>query len=801
MFFLKRWKEEAPRLRVRIDSTDMTVHAQRSNSSEVVIAGVEDFVCISRDQYGVPHIEADSELDAWLGLGFAAASDRMFQMDYDRRRASGRLGEILGKDVLRADMLARRLDLTASSKRDYELLSEGTKAIFEAYTRGVNGSLANREQSSEERILGTVYEQWEPWQSIAIFKVRHVLMGLWQHKLARAILYSKVGREIYEQLEDRPPLGSPLTLPPLARLDELVGTVESDLAEVEKHLGFFSEVEAGSNAWAVCGSLIVDGGSLLCNDSHRALDVPNVYWQAHLKCPNFEVAGATFPGLPGFPHFGRNKDVAWAITHAGADTQDLFIEVFDQSDPELYRSAGGLRRARRRIETIYLRDSAPVDVELWQTENGPIVHGDPLKGTALSLRWTGFHNNSSTFEVLVSMLGSSTVDELNASQIGWVDPVNNLVSVDKNGSIAYLLRGALPVRTSASGRQVPVNGWSYESPWRGIVPFDAMPRAVNPESGFIMTANNAILSGEDPYISMSFADPFRAERLREQLASSKLFTKEDLSKLQRDVTSWAAVAWCKYLSDMEPLESVIGEKSRAFLAQWNGVLSPDSGSALLYGCFRRSLAECIYRPLLGDETWEWAISGKLAPTAVMIRRWLANDTWDILGGPRPNDYDSEKLAASVERVRAVVPVALENAWISAEMMSGPDPSHWRWGDHHYVVPNHPLASMARDQGMDINPPTVQMGGDSDTIQAASYGWRQNEPFVVTNLSVYRQVVDLAGNDYSWVIPGGASGDPTSGHFADQFKLWETHERFAMNFGIRGCDAEEEPLVILVGDGA
>ena len=246
------------------------------------------------------------------------------------------------------------------------------------------------------------------WHSVAAFLVRHVLMGQWQHKLANAVLLARVGPSAFARLETRPPLGSPLAVPPGGRLSAPVSRLLDDaLADVVGHLGFLAEVEPGSNAWAVSGRRTAHGGAVICNDSHRALDTPNVYWQCRVSCPDFDVTGATFPGLPGFPHFGFNGSVGWAITHADADSQDLYLERFSG---DRYLTEDGWAPAELRQERIEVRGGSPVTVPAWATRHGPIVHGSPESGIALALKWTGTYRANSGFECMFPMLTAGSVD-------------------------------------------------------------------------------------------------------------------------------------------------------------------------------------------------------------------------------------------------------------------------------------------------------------------------------------------------------------------------------------------------------
>jgi penicillin amidase len=742
---------------------------------------------IKRDAHGVPHVVGETAADAWAGMGYACAQDRLFQLDYDRRRACGRWAEVAGAGAVGGDVLARRLGLAAAAQRDVGAMSAVTRAAFEAYASGVNAAIADGALPLPGRYG---IEPWQAWHSVAAFLVRHVLMGQWQHKLANAVLLARVGPEAFARLETRPPLGSPLAVPPGGRLSAPVSRLLDDaLEDVVGHLGFLAEVEPGSNAWAVSGRRTAHGGAVICNDSHRALDTPNVYWQCRVSCPDFDVTGATFPGLPGFPHFGFNGSVGWAITHADGDSQDLYLERFSG---ERYLTEDGWVPAELRRERIEVRGGSPVTIPAWATRHGPIVHGSPESGMALALKWTGTYRANTGFECMLPMLTAGSVAQLCDAQDGWVDPVNNLVCADVAGEIAYQCRGEVPARSSEGGRRLPVAGWDGGCEWTSTVPFRELPRTVDPAAGYVMTANNAIVDGDAPYLSYTFAQPFRAERIRSLLDGRSSLTADELAGMQADTVSVAARGWGRLLGSLGPFgASPDAEAARSLLAGFDGDLAAESAAALLYGCFVRALAEGLYRPILGSDAWEWVASGALAPTISLVRRWLGSDTWELLGMPTASggavsdalgsaDPGSGTAAPGGERgqrVLAAVPAALASAWAAAVALAGPDPRQWRWGDVHQAVLLHPLGAAGGGPGPLAS---VPMGGDADTIQAAGYGWRAGAPFTVTSLSVYRQVVDLAdGSSASFVIPGGASGDPADPHFADQLAEWAVGRRIPM----------------------
>ena len=748
--------------------------AEPQRDGTVRVTGLEAPVTIRRDAFGIAHVRAANEHDAWFGLGFACAQDRLWQMEADRRRATGRWAEIVGAIAVEEDVLARRLQLREAAQADVDTMSAETQAMFESYAAGVNGYLGSGQPLPVEFALTqTKPEPWAPWHSVAAFKIRHVYMGKWPLKVAQAALLARLGPERFARLDARAPAGSPVILPPGGALGPLSATGAADFAEAATLLGRLAVGNGGSNSWAVHGSRTTTGLPVLCNDSHRSLEAPNVYWQAHVACPVFDVIGATFAGLPGFPHFGHNGRVAWGITHTGADTQDLYVEQFDLEQPGRYRMGQGWSEAERREETIGVRGETPRRIEVWRTTHGPIVQGEPRAGWAIALRYTAIDRPCRQFEVLRPMLTARTVEELFESQRAWVDPVNNFVAADRAGSIGYLTRGRLPVRASKAGRRLPTPGWTEEHAWLDDVPFEAMPRSVNPPEGFIATANQAVLpTGEEPYIAHEFAVPSRAERIVEALRSQERFTPDELAALQGDTTSTVARRWSRRLGRVGPFQGE-AEAARTLLAGWDGDLRPESGEALLYAHFRRAAARTLFEGVVGRETWEWIASEANLPTGTLLSGWF---------------YDSSRALESADRApdgrawEAALPEALESAWRATVGRCGEELSAWRWDTVHRTAPTHPLSALFPEHAPVLNPPRAPLGGDGDTVQSAGYGWNERGGFEIALLSVYRQTVDLSDIAHaSWAIPGGASGRPGTAHYADQLELWRTHRRTPMPY--------------------
>ncbi len=305
------------------------------------VPGISALVEIQRDPEGIPHVRAGSARDAFFGQGWVHAQDRLFQMEYDRRRAYGRWAEWVGPAGVEGDRLFRRFRLEDSARLDWEAASSQTRAMLEAFAAGVNAFIASTSTwGIEFEIAGARPEAWRPWDSVAVFKIRHVDMGPWKAKLWRARLLRHLGPERTAELTREAQPHPLLIVPPAA---EYRGACLGGLEAMERHASAMALVPGapqGSNSWALAGSRTASGKPLVAGDPHRALDVPNVYYQNHLACPEWDAIGLSFPGVPGLPHFGHNLRVAWCVTHGMADYQDLFIERFDASDPRRYEFRG-----------------------------------------------------------------------------------------------------------------------------------------------------------------------------------------------------------------------------------------------------------------------------------------------------------------------------------------------------------------------------------------------------------------------------------------------------------------------------
>ena len=511
---------------------------------------------------------------------------------------------------------------------------------------------------------------------------------------------------------------------------------------------------------------------LLAGDSHRGLDTPNVYYPIHVACPDFDVVGFSMPGCPGFPHFGHNAHVAWCITHATTDYQDLFVERFDRGDPTRYEFKGELLQADVHHETIHVRDGDAVKLDATVTHHGPIVYGDPSKGYGIALRYTATAERNTGFECFLSMLKATNAEELEATQRSWVDPCNNFLYADVSGTIGYLNRGKVPIRTIANA-WLPVPGWSGEHEWQGHIPFEHLARSRNPEAGYFATANNRIASDDYPYyLALDWTPEWRARRVTDRVLTIKKATADDMAAIHAERLSLPGRTYARLISLAEVHDELTALAKERFEA-WDGTMDREGVAPAIYSAFRTQLDRVLTEHLLGPlADAAYTATGRGAPTH--LRRLSAHfakmayeDDRSML--PPGRDWPS------------VLAQALTDGVADLRERLGDDMDTWRWGRLHHTRPRHTLSASFPDLADLLDPPAVPMGGDGDTPQAGAYA--PGGPYVMTGMSVNRYVFDTADWDNSaWVIPLGTSGHPGSVHYNDQAIYWAELRLVPMPYG-------------------
>ncbi len=739
----------------------MTAHTLPQLDGTLTLPGLAAPATVLRDSEGVPHIRTVSAHDAWFALGFVHAQDRLFQMDLNRRRGLGRSAEFLGAAAADADALSRRLGVAQASQRDYAIALPETRAMLDRYAEGVNAFIAQGSPwAVEYTLLGASPERWEGWHSIATMRRLGLLMGSVWFKLWRAAALPVVGPENVAKLRYDDNGRDLLIIPPGVEAERWVAT----LTELQPAIAALLEAAApdasggGSNNWALSPARTETGRPLLAGDPHRVFEIPNMYAQHHLACDAFDAIGLTVPGVPGFPHFAHNGRVGYCVTHAFMDIYDLYIERFDASAAHT-QFRGEWVPVQRRTETVHIRNAPPRTLEITETRHGAIIAGDPAHGTALALRSMQTTEADRSFDCLPRMLRANTVEELYEATRGWGLIDHNLVAGDTQGNIGQLVRAVLPKRPRING-WLPVPGWTGAHEWDGVIPFEAMPRVINPADGVLVTANNRVVAdGGADYFCTDCHPPYRAQRIAQRIAEGGSRTPAAAAAVHADVLSFNAQLLQARLAAL-PAQPPAEEALRQRLLAWDCQLSASSEAATAYVALRRALTA-----VLAERSGLGALAGhpylSVAPGVAPI-----NQLWWCL--PTLLRADDTSLLGGLTWAQALAEALTRTAALP------PQP----WGEAHQPRLTHPLSAQFPDARLDC--PSLPLAGDTDTVQAIGFVVA-NGP-AATYGALARYAFDVGAWDNSlWCVFHGASGHPTSPDFANQNPAWSDCRMHPMRY--------------------
>ncbi len=732
---------------------------------EIEGTGVTSEVAITRDQHGIPHIEAETLEEAMFAQGFVHAQDRLWQMEFQRRVGAGRLAEILGADALPTDRFMRLLGLYRLAEASLDHLLPESLAWLDAYADGVNAYLTQRRGPLPPEFLIFGHHELEPWtpaDSVVWIKMMAMTLSLnWHDELLRARLRQRLSDEQIADLWPGYPSDAPVTL---AGLAEAV-----DLDALASVLPPAPLPGIGSNAWSVAGEHSESGGALLANDPHLGLRSPGTWYLTHLKTPGLELIGVGLPGVPGLV-LGHNGKIAWGVTNTGPDSQDLFIEKIDPDLADHYLTPDGSTPFERREEILRVKDGAPVTLTVRGTRHGPVISDlvsharETLPGDqVLALAWTALVEEDTTIDMLFGITKAR-------DWLGFVEatkrshtPQLNIFYADDEGRIGFIAPGHVPVRKNGDGLW-PVPGWSGDFDWIGSIPFNDLPRSIDPPSGRLLNGNNRIVEPDYGYlITAIWEPPYRARRI-EALLKEARHDLGSFAAIQADELSLIAVDILPLMLAMTPASKTAAEAAAALQA-WDRVMERDAREPLIFAAWYRAFSRLVYEDELGALFPEyWSLRPQF-----MMRVLEERPVWcDNQGTP------------AIETCGDLLTTALDQALDDLAARYGADQSDWRWGEAHQARMRHPILDLVPVLGRIFNI-EIPTGGDGVTVNVGHFRFGDaDNPFASTQAATYRGLYDLADLDRSrFITATGQSGHPLSVHFRDLSRLWADGETIPM----------------------
>ena len=735
--------------------------------------GLKASIEIVRDKNAVPHIIAGSIEDAAFGLGYVHAQDRFWQMELMRRAAQGRLSEILppmivGKGVIATDRTMRGLAVYRHASDSFSALSPGTRGLLEAYAAGVNGWLsAHGDQYGLELTLvkllsGGRYrpDPWQPADSIVWTKLMALTLdGNWRAELLRLDLLRKLGEDGLKFFIEAPGESRDSTM---TLVNEALNGL--DLKKLYRDTdNVYTQKREASNEWVLSGAHTVSGKPLLANDPHLGYGFPGIWYLAHLVGPGFDITGASTPGVPAIV-LGHNATIGWGATTTNLDSQDLFLERVDPTDPNRYLTPDGARPFNTYDETINVLWGDSVRLHLRETRHGAVIddflpRNDQRApaGHVLALQATALDSADTTMEALTRLGLAQNWDEFLAAGRKVVSPMQNIAYADTAGNIGLMAPARVPMRRKGDG-SMPQPGWTGEYDWAGFVPFDELPRIYNPSSGIIVNANARLVPDDYRYfISRDWAAPYRQRRANALLREVERHPVYGMIQIQADNLSPDAAEILPVLMKAKA-RNARATQVYELMGRWNRFMLATRPEPLIYSAWLMELQ----RGLLADELGPDLFQDVQRPDVPFILRVLRDrPEWCDDRGTKPTETCDDIIAASLER-------ALDGI----ARRQGPQVDSWQWGREHLAAHRHPLLD-AVPLLRDIASVRFPADGGANTLNRAEPAFSGRTPFQAVHGATYRGVYDFSDLDNSrFATPLGQSGNLLSPYAHSYVERWQ-----------------------------
>ncbi len=761
--------------------------AKTSPSGKRVIKGLGDGVVITFDASDIPHIQAKTSTDALFALGYLHASERSWQMEINRRLASGRLSEILGKETLSIDRFIRSLGVKHAAEKQFDRYPIATKRLLQSYADGVNAGNAHLGWALpvEYFLTGSKPGHWSPSDSVAWMLMMALdLGGNWQKELQRLELSQFLStKEVWEVMPPYAPgdLVSNLDFAKMYRDLRVFNPLPYSREQKSKKLPAteLTHIEVpggkdgvGSNNWALAGKLSASGKPLLANDPHLGLSAPAIWYFAHLDAPGLNVIGGTLPGIPGVV-LGRTDKYAWSFTNTGPDVQDLYIEQLDPNNPGTYRGPDGPLSFKVRQEIIDIKGESPLRFLVKESRHGPIISESYARAKrvidaerfALALRWTALDIENQSVVGLLEMNHAKDLDGFKQALRKNYAPMQNVVMADVDGNIAFQAAGVAPKRTLHQGLYgiAPALGWEKQYDWPGYIPFDQLPSSNNPEANWLATANQKVVSHINPNpLTADWDLPTRYDRIVQLIQGKSVHDFTSMKAMQADTVSLGAtplLALFKSSQSKHALAKQTSELSKNF----DGNMTVDSAGALIFNAWADQLTRHLFSRLgyLFTENY----GARHFRQALILQLQNPNSPW--CDDPTTNHLETCADAANL---------SLDKALEQLSKQFGSNPLTWAWGNAHIAVSEHrPLSKIpVLGDFFNLRQP---FPGDSFSVNVGRLELlRADNPFETKQAPSLRALYDLADLEQSlFIYQSGQSGWVQSKLYRNMSPLWAKNE--------------------------
>ncbi len=738
-------------------------------------------VDIHWDPYGVPYFHAQNEEDLYFAAGYIHAQERIWQMTLSQISMEGRFAEFFGEDLIDLDKFQRTIGFWETAKAIEQEMPDHVMQLLQVYADGVN-EFTNQNRKNlpvEFSLLSVEPIEWTPTHTIAMARLMAWDQNIhWWNEITYGVLESRLDANRLRELfpiysDDYPTLMNNSQSTDLA--DAAINFLDTDLKR--RALTGNNGPGFGSNAWALQGSKTESGSPILAGDPHMGLSMPGFWFEVHYSTPDFRLTGATIPGMPSII-MGQNDQIAWTITNMMGDVLDFYEEQISEENPEhivtdSLSSPVQTEPFTYRDELIKVRDGDDISYRIRHTRNGPVIsdlfpENELIEDLVLSMRWTGNEISLEGYAIYM-MNHAQTLDEFEAAVEQFKAPAMNFTYADSADNIAIFSGGNIPIRDHHP--LLFKEGWNPEHQWQGMIPFDELPRVINPPEGFVAHANNKLHTENYPYHIGSFwAPPSRIMQINQHLAASDSLTIADMQALQNNNFSEHAREITDEILPVLRSGSQDFSSILTYLENWDFTYDMNSTAASIFDLFFLKLAQNTLIDDIGEQAFTYLSEFDYVPIQIM-RRFIFEDSAFF------NNAETETTESRNDMIR----LSMQQTVDELTELHGEELINWRWENVNTITLKPPLLGEAA-QSPDapgafkmivnnlFNKGPYPRSGHAMSVNKSGYQW--DNPFEVVLGPTIRRIVDFSSTDRSYsVLATGQSGNPISAHYGDQTDNW------------------------------
>ena len=762
--------------------------SQPQYSGELKLNHLSNEVTVYFDDIGVPHINAQNQKDAYIALGYVHAQDRLWQMELMRRIASGRLSEILGKDLVSLDQFFTGLGIEEAAHKTIASLDKNAESylLMQAYLEGINQFIEEGKTPLEFSILGIKKEMYTVQDIYNVF-------GYMSFSFAVAHKTDPLLTEIKEKLGD-------------AYLNELLGATNQNLtinknsipvkinATISKRVASMMDnlpvsPFIGSNSWVIGPEKTKNGKVIFANDPHVAFAQPSVWYQNHIKTPNFEIYGFNIALMP-FPLLGHNRDYAYGLTMLANDDLNFYIEQENPENPLEYKTEKGYQKYELLDKTIRIKNEKDLTFQVKVSKHGPIMNDLIAHVTderPIAMNWIYTQLPNEMLEVSYGISHSNSIGDFKKNVAKIHAPGLNVMYGDAKKNIGWFSSAKLYSLRDGLSSKTYLNGASGKDEIIEFLPFEENPQAVNPSWNYVYSANNQPDSVRGKLYPGYYQPQDRAKRIVSLLEQKDDFSKEDVSKMIYDVKSATVSNISKHLlkSVVQSNLSVSERKVFSILENWDGSYLKTSVGPTIYNRFLYEFLKATYKDELGDG-FELFINSQLQDKVLSSQVNRENSIW----------WDDVSSEGKVEKRSDIISIAFKRSIVFLQNQLGENIDNWTWNRVISVEHEHTIGKAGGLLRSFFNVGPFETIGGNEVINNQIFKLDSTGYYKVTAGPSTRRVIDFSDIENSQaILPTGQSGNVFSEYYKDQTQKYLEGKFVKMMLNQQEIENSENVLII------